>query len=373
MNAAQAQVIPSAARIAVADLERFCDESLRRVGVGAADATTTARALATTDSWGTFTHGVKCLPGYVRRLEGGGLRAGAVPKVVADGPAWSMIDGGSALGAVTSVAAMERAIAKAATAGIAYVGVRNTCHFGAAGYYAALAAQRGMIGLAMANDHPSMAVPGAKGRVLGNNPFAFAAPTGGADDLVVMLDIALSTVAGGKVMAAKTLGQRIPGDWLLDVDGRPTTDPADFLAGGALTPVGGHKGYGFGMLVESLAAALTGAETLARVAAWMVHDPSRPTGHGAAFIAIDIAAIAGREAFAQRLAQVIADIRGAPRAPGAERIWLPGEMEWERRRRALREGILLPPDVVAAARGLAEHLRIDLDRSLTPEPTGARA
>jgi LDH2 family malate/lactate/ureidoglycolate dehydrogenase len=367
------QMISTAARIAVADLERFVAVALRMVGVGEGDASTVARALATTDSWGTFTHGVKCLPGYVRRLEAGGLRATSSPRVVAEGPAWAMIDGDSALGAVTSVAAMERAMAKASIAGIAYVGVRNSCHFGAAGYYAALAASRGMIGLAMANDHPSMAVPGARGRVLGNNPFAFAAPTGGPDELVMMLDIALSTVAGGKLMAAQALGQRIPADWSIDREGRPTTDPKDFLEGGALTPMGGHKGYGFGMLVETLSAALTGAETLARVAAWMVHDQTRPTGHGAAFIAIDIAAIAGREAFAQRMAQVVADIRRAPLAPHSERIWLPGEMEWERRQRALREGIVLPPDVVAAARALAEHLGIDLDRDLTAVPTGTRA
>jgi LDH2 family malate/lactate/ureidoglycolate dehydrogenase len=301
----------------------------------------------------------------VRRLRGGGLRAAAQPTVVAEGPAWAMIDGGSALGAVTSVAAMERAIAKARSAGIAYVGVRDSCHFGAAGYYATLAAERGLIGLAMANDHPSMAVPGARGRVLGNNPFAFAVPLGGPGDQILMLDIALSTVAGGKVMAAKFLGKPIPGDWVLDREGRPTTDPAAFLAGGALTPMAGHKGYGFGMLVETLASALTGAESLARVASWIAHDASAPTGHGAAFIALDIRAMVGEQAFAGRMAAIAADIRNAPRAPGAERIWLPGEMEWERRQRALREGIVLPPDVVDAASGLAAELGLDLDRLLT--------
>jgi LDH2 family malate/lactate/ureidoglycolate dehydrogenase len=259
---------------------------------------------------------------------------------------------------------MEQAIAKARALGIAYVGVRDSCHFGAAGYYAAMAAERGMIGLAMANDHPSMAVPGAKGRALGNNPFAFAAPLGGPGDQLLMLDIALSTVAGGKVMAAHFLGKPIPGDWLLDPAGRPTTDPADFLAGGALTPMAGHKGYGFGVLVETLSAALTGAASLARVASWIQHDPATPTGHGAAFIAIDIAALCGERDFAGRMAAIAADLRNAPRAPGVERIWLPGEMEWERRQRALREGIVLPADVVAAARGLAAELGIDLDRHL---------
>jgi LDH2 family malate/lactate/ureidoglycolate dehydrogenase len=359
----QPRPLPAAARISVTDHEAFCAAALRAVGVGVEDAASVGRALATTDSWGTFTHGVKCLPGYVNRLEAGGLAPTATPRIASEGPAWAVLEGRAALGAVVGVSAMELAIAKARQTGIAYVGARDSCHFGAAGYYAALAAERGFIGLAMANDHPSMAVPGAKGRVIGNNPFAFAAPCG---DQVMMLDIALSTVAGGKLMAAQTLGQRIPADWSIDRDGRPTTDPADFLAGGALTPAGGHKGYGFALLVETLSAVVTGAETLSRVAAWMVHDQTRPTGHGAAFIAIDIAAIAGRAAFDQRMAAVAADIRSAPLAPGAERVWLPGEMEWERRQRALREGIVLPPDVVVAMRGLGESLRLDLDRILAP-------
>ncbi|MBA2479501.1 MAG: Ldh family oxidoreductase [Planctomycetes bacterium] len=357
-SSASAPAIPATSAIVTAQaLERFCVDALTRAGVGATDALTTARVMVTTDTWGVFTHGVKCLKGYVWRLRGGGLDPVGRPTVEREGPAWAVMDGRSSLGMVTSVAAMERAIAKARTCGLAYVGVHNTCHFGAAGYYAAMAAERGMIGLAMANDAPSMAVPGAKGRVLGNNPFAFAVPCGTS---YALLDIALSTVAGGKVMAAHFLGKSIPADWSLDREGNPTTDPKEFIAGGALTPMAAHKGYGFGILVESLAAALTGAAMASGVESWLVHDPTKPTGHGAAFIALDIASMMPIGRFEERMAALATEIRSAPKVAGCDRIYLPGEIELERRERALRAGIVLPADVVASMRALAAELSMDI-------------
>ncbi len=147
-------------RITPGDLERFVVDVLKTTGVSAADALTTARVLVTTDTWGVFTHGSKLLKGYVRRLKGGGLKAAGVPKVRAEGPAWASIDGDSSLGMVTSTAAMDLAIAKSRKCGIGVVGVRNSCHFGGAGYYAVMAAEQGMIGMATANDTPSMTAPG---------------------------------------------------------------------------------------------------------------------------------------------------------------------------------------------------------------------
>ena len=146
--------------VAVKDLDQFCRTALRRCGLNEEDAQRTADVLVTTDTFGVFTHGTKSLAGYIKRLRGGGLRADAVPQIVSEGPAWAIVDGQSAIGMVTSVFAMNTAMGKAATGGVAYVAVRNSCHFGAAGYYALLAARAGMIGMAMANDTPSMAVPG---------------------------------------------------------------------------------------------------------------------------------------------------------------------------------------------------------------------
>jgi len=124
---------------------------------------------------------------------------------------------------ITSVFAMNAAIEKARTSGVAYVGVRNSCHFGAAGYYVNLATKADMIGLAMANDIPSMVAPGARKAVMGTNPFAYAAPAGKEDP--VFLDIASSAVAGGKIRIAQALGQKVPDTWLVDAEGVPTTDP----------------------------------------------------------------------------------------------------------------------------------------------------
>jgi LDH2 family malate/lactate/ureidoglycolate dehydrogenase len=348
-------------RVSVDDLRTFCVAALARVGVNEADAGTAADVLVMTDTWGVFTHGVKALHGYVRRLRAGGIRAAGRPAVVAEGPAWVIVDGDSALGMVTSTRAMRLAIQKARACGIGYAGVRNSCHFGAAGYYAALAAEEGLVGLAMANDTPSVTAPGARGRVTGSNPLAYAVPTGTGRP--ILLDMATSTVAGGKVAAAHALGKAIPAGWVVDADGVPTTDPGAFLRGGALTPVAGHKGYGIALLIETLSGVLTGAAVAGQIVSWTVGDPSLPTGHGAAFIAIDVAAFLPFEAFTERVDALAREIRSAPRAPGSDRVYLPGEMEWERREQALREGIALPEDVMQSVRTLSHELGIELRTS----------
>jgi LDH2 family malate/lactate/ureidoglycolate dehydrogenase len=359
----------TAARVTVEDLHAFCREALHKVGVPEAEARMTADVLVRTDTWGVFTHGVKSLPGYVRRLRAGGLRATGKPAVVAEGPAWVIVDGDSALGMVTSTFAMQRAMDRARSCGIGYAGVRNSCHFGAAGYYAVLAAEQGMIGVAMANDTPSVSVPGSRGRVTGSNPLAYAIPTGTGRP--IFLDVATSTVAGGKVAAAHARGQFIPTGWVLDLEGRPTTDPGAFLAGGALTPMAGHKGYGLALLIEVLSGVLTGAAVAGRIVSWTVGDPSVPTGHGAAFLAIDVAALMPAGDFHRRMDALARAIHEAPLAPGCERIYLPGEKEWEHRDRALRHGLVLPPDVMQSVQVLSEELGISVR---TSEPSqGDRA
>ena len=343
-------------------LHAFCVEALTKVGVDQTDARTTADVLVTTDTWGTFTHGTKALHAYIRRLRGGGLKKKGVPKVASEGPAWAMVDGDSSLGMVSSVFAMNTAMAKAETAGIALVGLRNNCHYGAAGYYAAMAAEKNMIGFSMANDIPTVNAPGARGSVLGSNPFGFAAPAG--NEKPILLDMATSTVAGGKVFAAAALGKTIPGQWLLDANAKPTTDPTLFSHAASLTPLGGYKGYGIAFMIEALSAILTGAAIRWQVLSWTFSDPSKPTGHGAAFIAINIASFMPVELFKERMDQTIREIRASEKADGTERIYLPGEMEWERREKALAEGMDLPEDVVASLRSLAEDLNLDFDRLL---------
>lgn len=338
-------------------------DALDRVGVDAAKARTTTQVLVTTDTFGVHTHGVKSLRGYIRRLRAGGLRADAVPEVPLQGPGWAVVDGHSGLGMVTSTFAMEIAVQKARASGIGYVGVRNSCHFGAAGAYALQAAYAGLIGIAVSNDKPSVAVPGSRGPVLGSNPLAYAIPAGG--ERPIFMDIATSAVAGGKVYQAQTFNRAIPANWLIDEDGVPTTDPYGYPQTKTLVPMAAHKGYGLSLLIEVLSAVVTGAAITKQVGSWMADDPSQPTHHGAAFIAIDVGSIMPLALFKGKIDHLIKEIRGAPLAKGAERIYLPGEMEWGKRDHALLHGLELPADVVESLVGLAADLQIEM-----PLPSG---
>lgn len=328
-----------------------------KAGATEAHAKTTADVLVTTDTWGTFTHGTKALRAYVRRLRAGGLRKNGNPHIVEEGPAFALIDGDSSIGMVSSVYAMEVAMNKAKTAGIAFAGLRNNCHYGAAGYYASMAIPRNMIGFSMANDIPTVGAPGAKGHILGSNPFAFAAPAG--KELPVMLDMATATVAGGKVYAAAALGKPIPEGWIKDMEARPTRDATLFSHAATLTSLGGYKGFCIAFMVEILAAVLTGSSISRQVLSWTSSDHTQPTGHGAAFMAINIDAFIPIDEFKARMDHLVAEIHSAPKASDGE-LFAPGEIEFRRREKALREGINLPPDVVANLRGLADDLAMKL-------------
>jgi ureidoglycolate dehydrogenase (NAD+) len=330
--------------VSIGELEDFCVRVLTSSGVGQDEARTTARALVTTDSWGVYTHGTKLLRAYARRLRGGGLRADLSPKIADEGAAWALIDGQSTLGQVTSTFATDVAVRKARQSGVGFVTVTNSCHFGAAGYYAWLAANAGMIGLAMANDVPSVAAPGSRGPVLGSNPIAFSCPTATGDP--ILLDMSIATVAGGKVFARCKRGEPIPAGWLVDDAGQPTQDGTLYPDRASLAPMGGHKGYGIGLLIEILAGVLSGAAVTKQVGSWLFGDMSAPTNHGAAFLAIDVGAIMAPSIFYERIAALVSEIHAEPTAEGAPSLMLPGEMEWRNRRQAESKGIALPADVI---------------------------
>ncbi len=329
--------------VSVASLTAFCINALTRVGMSTSDAETTASALVTTDAMGVFTHGTKLLAGYLKKLQGGGYRATAVPRIEREGPAWAIIDGESALGQVGSHFAMRTAMSKARNVGIAYVGMKNTGHIGAAGYFCAMAAREGLIGMVTGNDIPSVAAPGSRGAVLGSNPIAYGIPVGNGDPIV--LDMATAAVAGGKIYAALQRSEPIPSSWLIDLDGNPTSDGTLYPDRAALAPMAGHKGYGFGLWCEILSAILPGGLMTWQVGSWIFDDPSLPSGHNASFIAIDVAAMTSLTQFDLRLKRLIDEIHAVPAAMGVERVLLPGEREWNLHRRALLEGIVLPEDV----------------------------
>ncbi|MEY4180800.1 MAG: putative oxidoreductase YjmC [Planctomycetota bacterium] len=357
----------STEKVPIASLRRFCESVLVRCGVSADDAALTADALVTADSCGVFTHGTKLLAGYVRRLEGGGIRATATPRVERDGPSWAIVDGGHALGQVSGAFAMRVAIDKARRTGIAYAGVKHGNHFGAIGYFPCLAAREGLIGIAVGNDIPSVVAPGARVAVTGTNPLAYAIPAGAHDP--ILLDMATSTVAGGKVYAARSLGKPIPADWLVDKEGQPTTNGHLYPDNAALAPAAGHKGYGIGLLAESLAGALSGASMMWQIGNWMWGAAETPTGHGAAFIAIDPATMTPD--FHSRVDYLIDEVHRAPTAAGIDRVQVPGEREWQARRLAEQQGIPLPGDVRKPLAELATRLGLPVE--LPDQPTSPRS
>ena len=148
---------------------------------------------------------------------------------------------------------------------------------------------------------------------------------------------------------------------MVDSEGKPTTDPTLFPHDGALLPMAGHKGYGLALMIETLSAILTGASIASHVLSWSFADPSRATGHGAAFIALDVNALMPLGQFTERMRQTIQEIRSAPKVEG-EQIYLPGEKEWSRRETALREGIEMPEDVLVSLRSLAGEMGVDFGK-----------
>lgn len=345
-----------AARLWAQDLKAFCVAAMLKSGLSQEDAELTAEVLVTTDTWGTFTHGTRQLRGLLKNVRGGRLDPKAQIEVVSEGPAWAMVDGHYVMPPATSCRSMQLAMKKAKACGMGYVGVKHSSHFGAAGYYAVMAARQGMIGLSMCNVDPVMVVPGSRGRAIGNNPLAYAVPAG--QDRPVFLDIALSTVAGTKIFNAQSEGKPIPDNWMVDDEGLPTTDPSGFPTRGAQLPMAGHKGYGLAVLVESLSAVVTGAAIASQVKSWVL-DIKEPTDEGHAFIAIDVGAMMPPEVFRARMDGFVREIREAPKAKGADRIYLPGEMEWERREKALAEGMVMPAYVLESLRGLAADVELD--------------
>lgn len=330
-------------RIKIVELKNFSETALISAGLGEKNAKIVTDTLVTTDMFGVSSHGTKNLLNYILKMQAGGLCPKAEPSIESEGPSWALINGNDGMGMVSAVKAMETAIAKAKKTGIAYVGVRNSCHFGAAGYYANLAAGQGLIGLSMSNGDPVMTIPNSSGVAIGNNPFSFAAPM--KNGKTVFLDIALSNVAALKVVNAKEKGEKVPKEWLVDADGNPTDDPSEFPERSHLRPMAAHKGYGFAVMVELLASVLTGSGMLSDVKSWN-RELAVPNRVGHAFLAIDIAKILPMSIFEERMERLSDELHNAPKAENADRIYLPGELDWEKYDAAYKSGIIELNDVM---------------------------
>ena len=340
-------------------LSDYCKNALTGVGVSAEHAEAVAKVLTSADERGVHSHGCVRMEGYIECLLSGGIKADAQWEILSEGPAFALIDAKQGLGIPVSVAATELAIQKAKKSGIAIVNVNNSHHHGACGYYSLMCAKEGLIGLAMSTGDIIMAVTGSSKNSIGNNPFSYAVPAGkhGA----VCYDIAMSTVAAGKISMAADEGRSIPLGWLLDKDGNPTTDPNDYAKGGPLMPFGGYKGYGLSMMVESLAGILSGAALLKDIHAWN-KNPDQGGNVGHCFIAIDPKLINPGFCVPERAEEMLDQILATPKAPGVERIYFPGQIEQEKEATAQANGIPLPPATEHALEKVAAMTKLPFSK-----------
>ena len=336
-------------------LHDFSVATLVAAGIPADHAATVADVLVFADERGVASHGTMALDHYVHHLQSGGVNPSPNVRVLSEAAAYAVVDADNSLGAVAASFAIRLAIRKAGEAGLALVTVRNSNHFGAGAYYAMLAAQAGMIGEVFSNVPPMMAPTGGKRRMLGNNPLSIAVPAKAHAPLV--LDMAMSAAAGGRVIGAAAAGKKIPEGWLLDADGRPTTDPQDFHRGGALVPFGGYKGYGLALAVEAIAGVLSGAGVGTQVTSFR-RQPTQPSHTGHTFRVTNIAPFMPLDEFRTRMDFLIDEMKNSPKADGVDEILVPGELEERAVARSRANGIRLAGETYAALVELSSRFKI---------------
>lgn len=349
------------------DLVTHVAAVLRGAGVPRHDAGTVAASLVRADMEGVASHGVALVSMYVDRILAGSVDPTARPEVVVEDRGGVVIDAHHCLGQVSGEAAMGRAIAKAREHGLGLVTVRHGFHFGMARPYALMAADQGCVGIVSCNTRPLMPAPGGGERLVGNNPIAIALP--GDGPVPVVLDIALSEGAMGRVRMAEATGRAIPESWATDGEGRPTTDPSEAIDG-MLLPVGGHKGFGLAFMLDVLAGALSGG-------AWgegvrpLYGDPAVPYDSSHLFCAIDVSCFRPLADFRSEVEAAVRRVATSAPAPGAERPHSPGQGGWERRREAAGR-VTLDPAVVDALRQSASRVGVSLDDTVSERSTDAQ-
>jgi len=342
-----------AATFPAARLHEFCAAVFRRLGVPEADARLAADVLSAADRRGIDSHGVARLRTYVDLLSAGRINPRPQPKVVRESPSTATVDGDNGLGLVVGPRANQIAMDKADRAGTGWVAVRNTNHFGIAGYYVLKAVERGLIGWAMTNSSRGVAPLWGAERMLGTNPIAIGFPAG--DEPPIVLDMATSAVAYGKIETFLRKGEAIPFGWAIDRDGHPTTDPRAMLEGGALLPLGserehgGHKGYGLALAVDVLSAVLSGANWGPFAPPFAIRQsmPERSVGKGLGhfFGAMRIDAFRDPAEFEAQIDDYVRTLRAAKPAPGTPGPLVPGDPEREAERERERTGIPVLPAV----------------------------
>src|SRR5215831_348475 len=344
-----------APRVSADRLRTFISQAFEKAGVPAGDAGILAELIAAADLRGTDTHGVFRLPLYLRRIKAGGINRRPNIRIVRERASTALVDGDNAMGHLAMRFAADAAIAKAKATGVGWVGARMSNHAGPAALYAMMPLAHDMIGLYFAvasNNH--LPPTGSAEALLGTNPIAVAIP---ADrEPPVVMDMAPTVTAFGKVRLKAAQGEPMPVGWMIDRAGNPLTDPK--RAGeGFLLPIGGYKGYALSLIIGLLAGTLNQA-AFGRDIVDFIKQPDAATNTGQSILAARVDAFCPIEAFKRNVDMAVRTIRESRRLPGVERIWLPGEQSHHKRIERLAQGIPIPPTLQRSLDELASELGI---------------
>jgi len=346
----------------------FSFRVFRHFGVPDEDARTAAAVLQASDLRGIDSHGVARLHSYVDMLTLGRVEPKANVTIVRETPSTATVDGGNGLGLVVGPKANAIAMDKALGAGSGWVSVRNSNHFGIAGYYVLQALERDLIGWAMTNTTPLVAPLWGSERMLGTNPIAIAFP--GLEEPAIVIDMATTAAAYGKIEIARRAGKRIPTGWAIDRAGATTTDPNAMIDGGAMLPLGsdrdrgGHKGYGLAVMVDVLSAVLSGANWGPFVPPFALRQeiPTRSVGKGTGhfFGALRIDAFIDKDEFKKQIDELVRTLRKTRPAPGTTGPLIPGDPERQAEAVRRRDGIPVVAAVVDELRDVSRQTGIPL-------------
>ncbi len=343
------------ARVPASTLHAFIERVCIKVGMPPTDASVVAELMTRADVNGSDGHGIFRLPQYVRRIRGGAVNVRPQLRVATEAPAMAVVDGDNGMGHLVMRFATELAIRKAQAAGVAWVGARWSNHAGPAALYASMPLAHDMIGVYLAvgsaNHLPAW---GGLDMLLSTNPIAVAIPA--LEEKSIVLDMATTVAAYGKVKTKAQRGEMMPEGWMMDRNGQPLTDPkrADE---GFLLPIGGYKGYGLAVVFGILAGTLNGA-AMGRDVVDFNNDDTSVTNTGHAILAIDLKAFGDVEAFKRGIDALIRDLRASKRMPGVDAIHIPGEGSHRAREERTRLGVPVPASLRASLDALAAELDV---------------
>jgi L-2-hydroxycarboxylate dehydrogenase (NAD+) len=342
-------------RVTFEQLNHFIRQTMLALGLPPEDAATVAQLMAQADLQGSDGHGVIRIPQYARRILAGGVNTTPNIRVKEERLATALLDGDNGMGHLVMQRAADMAIEKARRCGIAWVGSQFSNHAGPASLYARMPLAHDMIGLYFAVGNANHLPPwGGLDMLLSTNPIAVAIPT--QDETPIVLDMATTVAAYGKVKAKAQRGEMMPEGWMIDRQGQPLLDPKRSEEG-FLMPIGGYKGYGLSLIVGLLAGTLNGA-AMGKAVIDFNKDDTSVTNTGQAIAVIDPAAFGDIGAFKARVDTLVRELRASDRMPGVDRIWLPGEQSEAKRVAYTTQGIPIAPALTEQLNQVADRLNV---------------